>query len=74
MVHRKKAEPAAGKEGASMSGLVDLSQPIETGQPVYPGLAKTLINTWNIDPAYRAHVLAKELDYYHIENLTVPFC
>ncbi len=30
-----------------MSRLVDLSQPIETGQPVYPGLAKTLINTWN---------------------------
>lgn len=30
-----------------MSSLVDLSQPIETGQPVYPGLAKTLINTWN---------------------------
>jgi kynurenine formamidase len=30
-----------------MSRIVDLSQPIETGQPVYPGLAKTLINTWN---------------------------
>ncbi|MBI5582366.1 MAG: hypothetical protein HY892_00945 [Deltaproteobacteria bacterium] len=56
-----------------MSRIVDLSQPIETGQPVYPGLAKTLINTWNtidIDPTYPAHVLAKELDYYHMENLT----
>ncbi len=30
-----------------MSRIIDLSQPIETGQPVYPGLAKTLINTWN---------------------------
>ena len=23
-----------------------------------------------VDPTYPAHVLAKELDYYHIENLT----
>lgn len=56
-----------------MSCIVDLCQPIETGQPVYPGLAKTLINTWNtidIDPAFPAHVLAKELDSYHLENLT----
>jgi kynurenine formamidase len=30
-----------------MPRIIDLSQPIETGQPVYPGLAKTLINTWN---------------------------
>ena len=27
--------------------IIDLSQNIENGQPVYPGLAKTLINTWN---------------------------
>jgi kynurenine formamidase len=27
--------------------IIDLSQNIEMGQPVYPGLAKTLINTWN---------------------------
>jgi kynurenine formamidase len=30
-----------------MTRIIDLSQGIETGQPVYPGLAKTLINTWN---------------------------
>lgn len=27
--------------------IIDLSQNIKNGQPVYPGLAKTLINTWN---------------------------
>ncbi len=27
--------------------IIDLSQNIEMGQPVYPGLAKTLVNTWN---------------------------
>jgi kynurenine formamidase len=27
--------------------MIDLSRNIENGQPVYPGLAKTLISTWN---------------------------
>ena len=30
-----------------MSRIIDLSQPPETGQPVVPGLAKTLLKTWN---------------------------
>lgn len=49
-----------------MSQIIDLSPGLETGQPVYPGLAVTL----DSDPTYSAHGPDTEFGFSHIENLT----
>lgn len=49
-----------------MSQIIDLSPGLETGPPVYPGLAVTI----DSDLTYSAHGPDTEFDYSHIEKLT----